>query len=187
MSRVRGTAVTLRPLRTAEFDTLWAARRGPESFAHPGLEARREDEDTLRARIAHSGEFSGEEILFGVEVDGRLIGEIQGRQPRHGSPPGVFELGIEIYDEGDRGHGLGKEAVRLMTSHLFEHEGAIRVQASTDVDNGPMRRVLDRLGFAFEGVLRGFMPSTQGPRDYAMYGMTGADWTTERDGWTRTS
>jgi RimJ/RimL family protein N-acetyltransferase len=39
-----------------------------------------------------------------------------------------------------------------------------------------MRRVLEHLGFAFEGVLRGFMPAGSGPpHDYAMYGLTKAD------------
>ena len=46
------------------------------------------------------------------------------------------------------------------------------MQLTTDVDNAAMRRVAERLGFGFEGVLRGFMPIGEGPRDYAMYGMT---------------
>jgi N-acetyltransferase len=176
VTRVLGSAVTLRPLREAELPVLLAARRGPASFARPGLAEWREEEDVLRARVAASGAFTGGEILFGMEVGGRLIGEVQARQPRHGLPPGVFELGIEIYDEGDRGLGHGAEALALITSHVFEEHGAIRVQASTDVENAPMRRVLARLGFGFEGVLRGFMPTGAGPRDYAMYGMTIEDW-----------
>jgi RimJ/RimL family protein N-acetyltransferase len=40
-----------------------------------------------------------------------------------------------------------------------------------------MRRVLEALGFRFEGILRGFMPDPPGPpRDYAMYGVTRSDW-----------
>jgi RimJ/RimL family protein N-acetyltransferase len=51
------------------------------------------------------------------------------------------------------------------------------VQATTDVDNVSMRRVLEALGFGFEGVLRGFMPDADGPpRDYAMYGVTRGAW-----------
>jgi RimJ/RimL family protein N-acetyltransferase len=179
VTRVRGAAVTLRPIREEEFAVLWAARSGPESFARPWTGDPQEEERALRRRIAGSGEFTGAEILFGMDVEGRLIGEVQARQPRHGLPPGVFELGIEIFEAADRGRGHGAEAVELITSHLFEEQGAIRVQASTDVDNGPMRRLLDRLGFGFEGVLRGFMPTSEGPRDYAMYAMTENDWTTK--------
>ena len=49
------------------------------------------------------------------------------------------------------------------------------MQVSTDVENAGMRAVAERLGFTFEGVQRGFMPSSAGPRDYAMYGVTRAD------------
>jgi hypothetical protein len=37
--------------------------------------------------------------------------------------------------------------------------------------------VLERLGWTFEGVMRGFMPNSQGGRDdYALYAITKADW-----------
>jgi RimJ/RimL family protein N-acetyltransferase len=62
------------------------------------------------------------------------------------------------------------------------------VQATTDVDNGAMRRALEALGFWFEGVLRGFMPVPEGtPRDYAIYGLTKEDWENKRERWIRTS
>jgi RimJ/RimL family protein N-acetyltransferase len=61
------------------------------------------------------------------------------------------------------------------------------VQLSTDVDNAAMRRVAELLGFGFEGVLRGFMPSAEGPRDYAMYGMTETDFQDVSATWTSTS
>ena len=113
--------------------------------------------------------------MFAVEADGRLVGDVQGRCLRFAMPPGVWELGIELWDAADRGRGIGRQTIALLSSHLFEREDAIRVQATTDVDNVAMRRVLEHLGFAFEGVLRGFMPAGSGPpRDYAMYGLTRA-------------
>lgn len=75
----------------------------------------------------------------------------------------------------------------LLSTHLFESEDAIRVQATTDVDNRAMRAVLEGLGFGLEGVLRGFMPSVEGPRDTALYGLTKDDWENVKDRWTRTS
>ena len=54
-----------------------------------------------------------------------------------------------------------------------------RLFISSPSDVGPERAlalaVAERLGFTFEGVQRGFMPSSAGPRDYAMYGVTRAD------------
>ena len=129
----------------------------------------------LRERIERSGEFDGTELLLGIQIDGRLAGEMQARQPRMGLPPGVFELGVDLWDPADRGHGIGATALTLLLARLFEHEGAHRVQITTDVDNVAMRRLAERLGFAFEGVMRSFMPSLDGPRDYALYAITRDD------------
>jgi RimJ/RimL family protein N-acetyltransferase len=87
-------------------------------------------------------------------------------------PQGVFELGISLFETTDRGHGLGTDAIRLMTRYLFEHEDAARVQGSTWVGNTAMRRVFLKLGFTEEGVLRSFMPSERGRDDYVMYAIT---------------
>jgi RimJ/RimL family protein N-acetyltransferase len=130
-----------------------------------------------RERLERSGEQNGWEIMLAVEADGRLVGDVQGRCPRFALPPGVWELGIELWDAADRGRGIGRETVALLSSYLFDREDAIRVQATTDVDNVSMRRVLEVLGFDFEGILHGFMPDAAGPpRDYAMYGVTRGAW-----------
>lgn len=182
MTHVDGARVSLRPFRADEIGVLAEARRRPPDLAYPVAEE--PDLDLLRGRVERSGSFAEGELLLAVEADGRLVGEVQARQPRDGLPPGVFELGVELFDPGDRGRGLGAEAVALMTSLLFTRLGAHRVQASTDLENRSMRDVLRRLGFAEEGILRGFMPSEDGPRDYAMYAMTKDDWDTRNETWT---
>ena len=175
--------VSLRPLHQGDLDTLWAARvRSDAPWADASDGARRK----LRDRIANSGRVAHGELLLAILSDGRLVGEIQGRQPEMGLPPGVFEIGIEVYDPARRGAGVGGRALALFLIHLFEEEHAHRVQLTTDVDNVAMRRVAERLGFGFEGVLRGFMPSDGEPRDYLMFGMTRSDFEKERDGWSPT-
>jgi RimJ/RimL family protein N-acetyltransferase len=107
----------------------------------------------------------------GIEADGRLVGEIQARAPQHCFLPGVCEIGITLLPEA-RGRGVGREAVVLFTEQLFE-QGLARVQASTAVSNTAMRRVLERLGWELEGVLRAYGPTEDGGReDYAMYAVT---------------
>jgi len=103
-----------------------------------------------------------------------------------GLPPGVFEIGIEIFDAEERGNGIGRRALALFLIHLFEEEHAHRVQLTTDVDNAAMRRVAEHLGFGLEGTLRGFMPTKAGPRDYVMYGITSRDFDEARAGWNST-
>jgi RimJ/RimL family protein N-acetyltransferase len=159
----------------------WTTAQGfPEAFG-PAEHAE------LAERIDRSGEFDGTELLLGIQVDGRLAGEVQARQPRMGLPPGVFELGIDLFDEADRGNGFGRVALTQLLSRLFKHEGAHRVQLTTDVDNAAMRALSERLGFGFEGVMRGFMPSIDGPRDYAIYAMTIDDYEDVKVRWTSTS
>jgi RimJ/RimL family protein N-acetyltransferase len=170
--------VRLRRLRGSELDELVRARIAEAgTMAYPGeAPPAKEIRSTLVDRIAHSGEFFQGEILMGIELGGRLAGEIQARRPENAMPPGVFELGIGVFDAADRGKGVGSAAVGLMTKRLFEEEGAHRVQLGTDLENAPMRRVAERLGFRLEGVMRGFMPTPDGPHDYALYAITRADY-----------
>lgn len=127
--------------------------------------------DHVARRVEGSGGFVDGHLELALEVDGLLAGSIQARAPDQALPPGVCELGIRLVPEA-RGRGAGTEAVRLLGTYLLEH-GYPRVQASTAVDNVAMRRALERAGFAFEGILRGFMPAEEGRVDYALYALTG--------------
>jgi [ribosomal protein S5]-alanine N-acetyltransferase len=176
VTRLAGDRVILRSYRPDELERLvTVANAAPTG---DGIHWGPREPDDLRKKIEASGAWYGDRVIeFAVEAEGRLVGEVQARTMKHAMPPGVFELGIEIFDRPDRGSGLGAAAIREITRFLFREEDAIRVQLSTDVDNAAMRRVADRLGFGFEGVQRGFMPTADGPRDYAMYGMTSDDFT----------
>lgn len=183
MIDLRGPTVAMRAFRPDEID------RALEQIAAglPYVETL-EQREHRRARLERSGAPAGWEVLLAIDVDGRVVGDAQGRSSDQAMPPGVWEIGIELYDETDRGRGIGREAVALLTSHLFEDEGAHRVQATTDRDNPAMRRVLEVTGFSNEGTLRGFMPVRGGPpRDYVIYAMTRDDWVRNRRTWTPTS
>jgi [ribosomal protein S5]-alanine N-acetyltransferase len=163
-------AVRLRPIRVEELDVLWAARQAEQARwsrpAGPGAKRR------LRARIERSGRLVDGFLEFAVEVDGRLVGTVQARRPENAMPRGVFDLGIELFPE-ERGRGYGGEAVAQITELLFTAHAAHRVQASTWVENVPMRRVFERLGWRLEGVMRDFMPTPDGGLDdYALYALT---------------
>jgi RimJ/RimL family protein N-acetyltransferase len=165
--------VTLRPFRPDEVDVVWEARKRratPTSPITPG--ARR----AIQRHVERSGRLYDGFLRLAIDLDGRLVGEIDARCPANAFPPGVFEIGIELYADGDRSRGYGTEALRLLVDRLFAHEGAERVQASTASANTPMRRVLEKLGFVYEGTLRGFMPSDDGRDDFVLYAITRGDW-----------
>jgi RimJ/RimL family protein N-acetyltransferase len=167
---LRGSRVVLRPFRADELDDVLRGRAGLDDSAHVGKVVRRR----IRERLSRSGSFRAGRLDLAIESDGRLVGEIDARTPSF-TPPGVFELGIGLYRDADRGRGLGAEAITLLTDYLFEREGAVRVQGGTRVDNAAMRRVFARLGFTEEGVLRDFLPSGEGRADCVLYAVTRRD------------
>src|SRR6202165_4986669 len=131
----------------------------------------------VRKRLLASGQWVRGSLDLAIESNGRLIGDVQARRGAgQRLPPGVVELGVDLYDPDQRGKGYGAEAVALLTTWLLQRGIADRVQASTAVGNRPMRRVLEKLGFTFEGVMRGFMPVGAGREDFALYGVTKAEW-----------
>ena len=171
MIELQGERVTVRPLRAEEIDRVientlpaWAAWGTDPKVARA----------RIRDRLKRSGELTEHGLDLGVELDGRLVGDMQARADS--LPTGAFELGIGLFDERDRRKGIGREAIVLLTSHLFDSLGARRVQISTDVANSAMRRVAERAGFVHEGDLRGYWPESDGDHDYAMYGMTRTDY-----------
>ncbi|MEA2499290.1 MAG: hypothetical protein QOH26_1695 [Actinomycetota bacterium] len=167
MTHVIGPRVTLRAFRIEEAELVHRARAidGEPLVGQASL-------TQLKERMARSGRLVEGRLDLAIEVDGRLVGEVDARQPKYGLPPGVYEIGIGLFSVGDRSRGLGREAFALLTDHLFQACEAERVQASTWVENIAMRKVLDRLGYTYEGTMRGFMPSSRGRDDYAMYGIT---------------
>ena len=164
---LRGERVLLRPYQPDEFDVLYEHTRRSTTRVGELTPER------LRLRITRSGRFVEGRLDLGIEVDGALAGSIEARAPVGALPPGVCELGIELFADV-RGKGLGTEAVRLLTDHLLAGDFP-RVQASTDVSNTAMRRALEKAGFVHEGTLRQFMPEGGGRVDYALYAVTDRD------------
>jgi len=171
---LRGERVVLRPLRLEELDELMAARQRQDGMPQLWEEGARE---RLERNIANSGRYSDGRLDFAIEAESRLIGTLDARHAEAFVPSGVYELGIVLHEERDRGKGYGAEAVLVIVRHLFEELGAGRVQAGTALDNRPMRRVFEKLGFTEEGVMRAFMPSEAGREDYVLYAITREDWT----------
>ena len=163
-----GARVRLRSPTLDDVDAL--ARLAEDDSASLGSDST-ERRERLRRQVERNPTLDdGGFLPLVVESDNRPIGDIQARAPKHGFPPGVCEIGITLSPEV-RGRGLGLEAVELFTAYLLEH-GMVRVQASTAVENAAMRRVLERAGYALEGVLRSYAPSEAGREDYAMYAVT---------------
>ena len=174
---LRDGTMTLRPFGRGDLDELWAqATTDRGSFERPWAPDDRAAKARIRSRVDQSGTWHEGRVLdLAVEVDGSLVGDIQARRDTAYEPPGLFDLGIELFRD-HRGQGFGAMALVLFTAFLFDEEHAVRVSLSTDVDNVAMRRAAEKSGFSLEGIMRGFWQVPDGPaRYFALYARTLAD------------
>ena len=68
-----------------------------------------------------------------------------------------------------RGRGVAAEATRLLAARAFAEHGLHRLEIHAHPDNAASRRVAERAGFRFEGVLRGYEELKGRLDDVAMY------------------
>ena len=66
---------------------------------------------------------------------------------------GRAEVGF-LLGRPHQGRGLAAEAVSAVLAHAFDSMGLRRVEADIDPDNTPSLRLVERLGFQREGLLR---------------------------------
>jgi ribosomal-protein-alanine N-acetyltransferase len=89
-----------------------------------------------------------------VSGDGTVIGITSWKAIHRGGSPGCcFEIGAALLPEY-RGQGLGTVAQQLLVDYLFRFTTVHRLEAGTDADNLAEQKVLERIGFTREGVLR---------------------------------
>jgi RimJ/RimL family protein N-acetyltransferase len=134
--------------------------RIPEPYGEEDARAWLEQEVVLRSR----GEQLGL-VVVGPEDD-RLLGSVG--VVRFNWTEQRCELGYWVAREA-RGRGIASGAVRLLTAWLFQAMPIDRVEICAEPENTGSRRVAERAGFTFEGVLRSYILNKGRRRDMAMY------------------
>jgi RimJ/RimL family protein N-acetyltransferase len=101
-----------------------------------------------RGRAEHSA------MNFAIEdaVDGAFLGVAVAPQLDHDER--TAELGYVVGAEA-RGRGVATEALRQLTAWAFDEQDMVRLQLLISVSNDASKRVAQRCGYRFEGVLRG--------------------------------
>jgi RimJ/RimL family protein N-acetyltransferase len=176
MSPLHGPTVRLRPPVPADYPLLYAWFSDPRvvapydryvSESYDGfvqsMGAPDDDPTSLAPRF----------VVERAEVPG-AVGVVG-----HFSPHPVLEM-IEVWyiigEPAVRGLGLGREAVRLLTDHLFRTTSVERVGATCDVENLPSSRLVEGLGFRREGTLRNAFYHHARWHDVHLYGVSRAEW-----------
>lgn len=74
------------------------------------------------------------------------------------------------------GKGFMREALTVLIDAAFKDMGLRRLEAKVEAENTASTRLLRRLGFTKEGVLRERWISNGGPMDAEMYGLLHREW-----------
>ena len=116
---------------------------------------------------------SGSSLPFAVRVEGRLAGQVTVDNVVRGAQrPG--SLGYWI-DRGAAGRGMASLAVALVCDHAFGAAGLHRLQADIRPENLPSQRLVERLGFRREGLLRRYLDIDGDWRDHLSYALLAED------------
>jgi RimJ/RimL family protein N-acetyltransferase len=169
--------VRLRRMGEADVRALFAiysSEEGTRYLARPRMGDIAEAREML-ARI-EAGYADGSSLQLAIErnCDGAFLGVcllfniVLGRAAR-------AELGYTLAREHWR-QGYLAEALPALIDHAFGAMQLIRLEADIDPRNQASARVLERLGFRREGLLRERWIVRGVPSDSAMYGLLRADW-----------
>jgi aminoglycoside 6'-N-acetyltransferase len=155
-SRLLTERLVIRRFEPADVEAFAAYRSDPDVARHQGWKApyaREEAERFVESLRGVSPGAAGPWFQFAVALApaGPLIGDCALRCGRR--DPRQAELGFTIAKR-HQGQGLAAEAVAAVLRYAFTTLALHRVVSYTDVRNAPARRLLERVGFRREGLLR---------------------------------
>ena len=104
------------------------------------------------------------------DKDGNPVGQVIT------GPDGGHQFIGYIVHPDSRGKGFCTEAVEIMVDYLFLSKNIVRVQAETNPLNVSSIRVLEKVGFRFEGVRRKVFFSQGKYNDGSMYSVLREEW-----------
>jgi [ribosomal protein S5]-alanine N-acetyltransferase len=116
---------------------------------------------------------AGMSLPFAVLVDGRLAGQVTVDNVVRGALRSGH-LGYWV-DQAVSGRGLATLAVALVCDHAFGPAGLHRLQADIRPENLRSQRLVERLGFRQEGVLRRYLDIDGDWRDHLSYALLAED------------
>jgi len=176
MSVLEGPAVRLRPLERSDYARIFPWYNDPEIVAPYDRFAVDTFEEFVRAVESAADDPTSLSPRFVVErrSDGAGVGVV-GHYRAHP----VLEY-IDVWyvlgNPGARGQGLGREAVRLLVDHLYRTTSVERIGATCDVENVASYRLVEGLGFRWEGTLRAALFHHGRWHDVRVYGLTRSEW-----------
>jgi len=114
-----------------------------------------------------------ESFCWFVSAAGEVVGAVSLKNISHSMSYGEIGYGIA---ESHHGKGIATAAVRLMVNKIFVESKLRRLIAYVHEENHASRRVLEKLGFQEEGLLRDHYVINGAPVNEALYGLLKREW-----------
>jgi [ribosomal protein S5]-alanine N-acetyltransferase len=138
----------------------WAARHTPTAYR------------AMRRAVLRRAAM-GLSLPFVVRVEGRLAGQVTIDNVVRGALRSG-NLGYWV-DRAVAGRGMASLAVALVCDHAFGPARLHRLQADIRPENGSSRRLVHRLGFRHEGLLRRYLDIDGDWRDHDTFALLAED------------
>jgi ribosomal-protein-alanine N-acetyltransferase len=163
--------LTLRPVQVDDAAALYKARGDVDVMRYwdwPAQDSSDHVRDILAAHIPGPGDDTMLWWVVALSANGPAIGECDLSQiDRHN---GRAEVGF-LFAKAHWGQGYAREAMERVIRFGFHDLGLARLWARFHDGNDASRRLLERLGFAYEGRLRGHIVRDGERRDCLIYGL----------------
>jgi ribosomal-protein-alanine N-acetyltransferase len=174
--QLQGKRVRLRGPRTGDADALFALFADPDVmryWSRPPMTARSEAEGLIAEIEDAFAQRTMLNWMLTTRSDDAVIGTctLFRFEPRHRRA----EVGYALHSD-HWGRGLAAEAATLVLDWAFRALGLHRVEADIDPRNEGSRKLLERLGFVSEGLLRQRYFVGNEVSDTELFGLLADDW-----------
>ena len=130
--------------------------------------------------LAESADLSqvgkAESFRWFISVGGEAVGSISLKNISHSMGHGELGYGMA---ESHHGKGIATAALRLLIKKIFAESTLRRLLAYVHEENQPSRRVLEKLGFQEEGLLREHYLINGVPVNEVLYALLKREWLNE--------
>lgn len=164
MITLKTERLTLRQVTQEDAASLFSYLSKPEVVRHMGLEPFTSVDDALDEIAWYDAIFANETgMRWGITLTGQdevvgSCGFLNVSAKHHRAEIG-FELSPDYW-----GRGIASEALEVVVRHGFTQLGFHRIEALVEPANTSSQRLLEQIGFTYEGLLRGY-EFTQGKYD----------------------
>jgi ribosomal-protein-alanine N-acetyltransferase len=165
--------ITIRPLRlrdTRDLDIALSLNRGwlrTWEATNPSGLVSNDVRGSIRALQANAR--AGLGLPFAMELDGEFVGQLNVSGITYGSLASA-SIGYWVVQDA-AGHDVTPTAVALATDHCFRVLGVHRIEICIRPENAPSLRVVEKLGFRYEGLRRRYIHINGDWRDHFCFGL----------------